>query len=110
MVGIVAVVAVAGLAWLIWAAAVHSSPTVSARVSTYRVVSDSRIDAVVTIDRPDPSVAVVCRISAQAEDFQPVGELNLPVEATADRVVDTSVSLTTVRRATTVVVRECTPG
>jgi hypothetical protein len=106
---IVGLVATVGLGWLIWAGLVHANPAVSARVSTYQVVSDSRIDATVTVDRPDPSVPVVCRISAQAADFQPVGELNLPVEASSARVVDVDISITTLRRATTAVVRECTP-
>jgi hypothetical protein len=107
LIGIVAGVAAVSLAWLIWAALVHSRPAVSARVATYTVVSDTRIDATVTVDRPDPSVEVVCRVSAQAADFQPVGELNLAVEASAEKVVNLDVSITTLRRATTAVVREC---
>jgi Domain of unknown function (DUF4307) len=107
LIGIVVVVAAVSLGWLVWAGLVHSNPTVSARVPSYTVVSDTRIDVTVTVDRPDPSIAVVCRISAQATDFQPVGEVNLPVQASADRVVDVTVSITTLRRATTAVVREC---
>jgi hypothetical protein len=110
LIGVVAVVAAVSLGWLIWAGLVHSNPTVSARVPSYTVVSDTRIDVTVTVDRPDPSIAVVCRISAQATDFQPVGEVNLPVEPSADRVVDVEVSITTLRRATTAVVRECSPA
>ena len=110
LIGIVAVVAVASLSWLVWTALVHARPVVSADVVAYTVVSDSRIDATVTVDRTDPSVPVVCRVSAQAEDFQPVGELNVPVEATTDRVVNVGVSITTLRRATTAVIRECSPA
>ena len=109
LIGIVAVVAAASIGWLIWAGLVHANPTVSAKVPAYTVVSDTRIDVTVTVDRPDPSIAVVCRVSAQAPDFQPVGEVNLPVEASTARVVDVKVSITTVRRATTAVVRECSP-
>ena len=110
LIGIIAVVAVGSLSWLIWTALVHAEPVVSAKVAAYTVVSDSRIDATVIIDRPDPSIPVVCRVSAQAEDFQPVGEVNLPVEATAEGVVNTTISITTVRRATTAVIRECSPA
>lgn len=109
LIGLVAVAAAGALGWLVWAALVHANPTVSARVSAYEVVSDTRIDATVTVDRPDPSVAVICRVSAQAADFQPVGEVNLPVAASTERLVDVGVSLTTLRRATTAVVRECSP-
>ena len=110
LIAIIAVVSVGSLSWLIWTALVHAEPVVSAKVAAYTVVSDSRIDATVIIDRPDPSIPVVCRVSAQAEDFQPVGEVNLPVEATAEGVVNTTISITTVRRATTAVIRECSPA
>jgi hypothetical protein len=110
LIGIIAVVAVGSLSWLIWTALVHAEPVVSAKVAAYTVVSNSRIDVTVIIDRPDPSIPVVCRVSAQADDFQPVGEVNLPVEATEARVVNTTISITTVRRATTAVIRECSPA
>jgi hypothetical protein len=110
VIAIVAVVAAGSLTWLIWTALVHAEPVVSAKVAAYTVVSDSRIDATIIIDRPDPSIPVVCRVSAQAEDFQPVGEVNLPVKGTADGVVNTTISITTVRRATTAVIRECSPA
>ena len=109
LVSVVAVVAVVGLGWLLWTASVQSRPAVSANVAAFTVVSDTRIDATVTVDRPDPSLPVVCRISAQATDFQPVGEINLRVEQSAYQVVDVPVSITTVRRATTATVRECSP-
>jgi hypothetical protein len=109
LVGIIAVIAAGSLTWLIWTALVHAEPVVSAEVAAYTVVSDSRIDATVIVDRPDPSIPVVCRVSAQAEDFQPVGEVNLAVPATADGVVNQTISITTVRRATTAVIRECSP-
>ncbi|MDN5762623.1 MAG: DUF4307 domain-containing protein [Microlunatus sp.] len=109
LVGVVVAVAAVALGWLVWAGLAQSSPAVSAKVSAYTVVSDTEIAATVTVDRPDPSVPVVCRISAQAEDFQPVGEVNLKVDPSEHGVVDAPVSITTVRRATTATVRECSP-
>ena len=88
LIAIVAVVAVGSLSWLIWTALVHAEPVVSAKVAAYTVVSDSRIDATVIIDRP----------------------VNLPVEATPEGVVNTTISITTVRRATTAVIRGCSPA
>lgn len=109
IVAVIAVIAAGSLFWLVRTAAVHSQPVVTAKVTGFTVVSDTRIDATVTVDRADPSVAVVCRVSAQATDFQPVGEVNLAVPPTSARVVDADVSITTLRRATTAVVRECSP-
>ena len=92
---------------LIWVASVQSSPPVSARISAYTVQSDTRITATLTVDRPDPARPVVCRVLAQSPDFQPVAERLVQVPASTFRVVDVSVDLTTLRRATTAVVKEC---
>ena len=63
----------------------------------------------VIVDRPDPSIPVVCRVSAQAEDFQPVGEVNLAGGSERGRGGRTRpISITTIRgAATTAVIREC---
>lgn len=110
LIGVVGLLVVVSMSWLVRTALVQSRPVVSAQVSAFTVVSDTRIDATVTVDRRDPSVPVVCRVSAQAVDFQPVGELNLSFEATRDRVVNKTVPITTLRRATTAVIRECSPA
>lgn len=105
----VAVLAAVSLTWLVRTALHHAEPVVSAQVPGFTVVSDAAIKVTVTVQRPDPSIAVNCRVSAQAADFQPVGELNVPFEATADKVVNQTVTIKTVRRATTAVVSECSP-
>lgn len=106
-VALIAVVAAVSGGWLIWAATIRSHPDVSGVISAYAVRSDTRLDATLTIDRADPSRAAACRVMAQATDYQPVGEQTVTVPAAAQNVVDVEVSLTTLRRATTAVVREC---
>ncbi|MFT4164411.1 MAG: DUF4307 domain-containing protein [Microlunatus sp.] len=108
-VAIVATIAVAGLIWLVLTALQHAAPVVSGQVPGYTVVSDTKITVTVTIDRSDPSIPVACRVSAKAVDFQPVGELIVPFEATDEKVVNQTVTITTVRRATTAVVNDCSP-
>ena len=93
--------------WLIWVASVRANPPVSARIAAYTVQSDTRITATLTVDRPNPARPVACRVLAQATDFQPVAEQLVRVRASTSRVVDVRVDLTTLRRATTAVVREC---
>lgn len=95
------------LGWLIWAALVYSRPEVSALVSGYEV-ADTSISVKFTVDRPDPSRPVTCRVIAQSADFQTVGELQVPVEATAAKIVDVTVELKTFRRATSASVKGCT--
>ena len=108
LVALVAVGAAVGMGWLIWAALVHANPPVSADVSSFEVVSDTRMKVTMTVQRPDPSVAVTCRVLAQATDFQPVAEQEVPVPASDVALADLHVELTTLRRATSASVSGCT--
>lgn len=107
---LVALVGIAVLiagSWLIWVATVRSNPPVAANISAYTVLSDTRITATLTVERPDPARPVACRVMAQAPDFQPVAERVVPVRASEARLVNVEVEMVTLRRATTAVVREC---
>jgi hypothetical protein len=103
----VGVLAAVAIGWLVWAATFHSSPPVRAEVSAYEVVSDSRIKVTVTVNRRDPAQPVACRVMAQATDFQPVAEELVRVPPRPENVVDVKIELTTLRRATTATVRDC---
>jgi Domain of unknown function (DUF4307) len=107
LVGLISVGVVLALTWLVWIALVHSRPTVAAQVLAFRIISDSSVSATISVERRDPSVPVTCRVLAQAPDFQPVGEQQVPVAAGSERLVEVNLVLTTLRRATTVVVRGC---
>jgi hypothetical protein len=98
---------VIAMSWLIWAALVHSRPAVAAQVAAYAVTSDTTMSVTISVDRRDPSVPVTCRLIAQAEDFQPVAEQQVPIEASTARVVDKRIVLTTMRRATSASVKVC---
>ena len=108
LVSLTSVGVVLALTWLVWTALLHSRPVVAAEVVTFRIDSDTSIAATISVERRDPSLPVTCRVLAQAADFQPVGEQLVPVAASSDHVVNASVVLTTLRRATAVVVRDCT--
>ena len=108
LVGLIAAGVVLALTWLIWTALEHSRPTVAAHVQAYRITSDRAASVTLAIERRDPSIPVTCRVLAQAIDFQPVGEKQVPVAASSDRVVEINVELRTLRRATAVVVKGCT--
>jgi Domain of unknown function (DUF4307) len=107
LVALIGLILLVGGTWLLWVASVRANPPVSARISAYTVQSDTRVTATLTVDRADPTRPVACRVMAQATDFQPVGEEVVEVRGTADQVVNVRVDLTTLRRATTAVVREC---
>ena len=107
LVGLISVGVVLGLTWLVWTALLHSRPVVAAEVVTLRIDSDTSVSATISVERRDPSMPVTCRVLAQAADFQPVGEQQVAVAASSDHVVKASVILTTLRRATAVVVKGC---
>jgi hypothetical protein len=107
LVGLIGVGVVLGLTWLVWTALLHSRPLVAAQVVTFRIDSDTSVSATISVERRDPSVPVTCRVLAQAVDFQPVGEEQVSIAASSDRLVDLNLMLTTLRRATAVVVKGC---
>jgi len=107
---LVAVGVVGAIAWLIWAASSYATPAISAQVSGYTVTSNTTIDVTLTVDRRDPTRPAICRVLAQASDFQPVAEQQIVIAAGGPRLVDARVTLTTLRRATTAVAKGCTVG
>ena len=108
LVGLISVGVVLAMTWLVWTALLHSRPAVAAHVQAFRIDSDTAVSVTITVERRDPSVPATCRVLAQAVDFQPVGEQQVPVAAASDRVVEVTAALTTLRKATAVVVRGCT--
>jgi hypothetical protein len=109
LVGVVALLAAIFLAWLTWAALVRANPAVSGDVTSYRVLSDREVAFTLTVERPDPSRAAVCRVVAQAADYQAVGALDVEVPPRTERVVDITMTLKTLRRATNAAYKSCSP-
>ena len=107
-VGLISVGVVLGVTWLVWTALLHSRPIAAGHIQSFQITSDSSVSVTLAVERRDPSVPVTCRVLAQASDFQPVGEQQVPVAAASDRVVEVTAALTTLRKATAVVVRGCT--
>ena len=99
-------VAVAGW-WLVTTAWQRARPPISAEVSAFQVETDTKINVTLTVERPDPSVPVTCRVVAQANDAGIVGEQAVTVPAAAARQMELSVTLITLRRAVSVEVRGC---
>jgi hypothetical protein len=107
LLGLIGIGVVIAMTWLIWTALLHSRPAVAAHIQTFRIDSDTSVSVTLTVERRHPSVPATCRVLAQAADFQPVGEQQVPIAASRDRVVDVNFALTTLRRATTVVAKGC---
>ncbi len=99
--------ALVGLLWLVWSGLYGANPAVSARVSAFHVVSDTQVDAVVTVQRPHPSSVARCTVTAKAVTYETVGELPVEIAGSPDELVDVPVSLRTFKRATSVDVGGC---
>ena len=108
LLGLISVGVVIAMTWLVWTALLHSRPAVAAHIQTFDIDSDTSVLVTLAVERPDPTVPATCRVMAQATDFQPVGEQQVPIAASRNRVVNVNFVLTTLRRATTVVVKGCT--
>jgi hypothetical protein len=104
---VVLLVAVAGW-WLVTTAWQRARPPFSAEVSAFQVETDTKINVTLTVERPDPSLPVTCRVVAQANDAGIVGEQAITVPAAATSRMDFSVTLITLRRAVLAEVRGCT--
>jgi len=109
LIALIGVGAALALWWLVGTALHHARPTAAAQVSAFDVRSDTKIAVTMTVDRLDPSIPVTCRLVAQAQDFQIVGEQAVHVPGGAVRLVNVKLELVTLRRATTAVAKGCTP-
>jgi hypothetical protein len=110
LIGLISVAVVLALTWLGWTALRYSQPAVAAQVQAFEITSDTSVAVTISVQRPDPSVPVTCRVLAQAADFQPVGEQQVSVAPGTRQLVEVSVVLTTLRRATAVVIKGCAVG
>jgi hypothetical protein len=93
--------------WLVTTAWDRAYPPAAAEVTDFRIESDTKINVTFTVDRPNPSVAVTCRVVAQASDLQVVGEQAVPVPPADDRKIDRNVTLITLRRAVLATAQDC---
>jgi hypothetical protein len=108
LVALISVAVVLALTWLIWTALRHSQPAAAAHVQSYQITSDTSVSVTISVQRQDPTVPVICWVLAQAADFQPVGEQQVPIAASSHQIVNVNLVLTTLRRATAVEIKGCT--
>jgi hypothetical protein len=109
-IALIAILSGLALWWLVATALHHARPVAAARVSAYTVRSDTRMAITMTVDRLDPTVAVTCRLVAQAQDYQIVGERAVRVPSSTVRLLNVNIELVTLRRATSADVKGCTTG
>lgn len=105
---VVALLAVAGLSWTVWTGLDMATPAVAGRLDTYDVISDTETRFTLSVERPDPSQAATCRVIAQADNFERVGELSVEIPPGDQQLIRLDVELRTFRRAVSVSLDGCT--
>lgn len=107
---VLGLVVLAMIGYVVWVAAHKANPPVTGRIDTFAVVSDNEMKATLTVDRPDPSVAVKCFLIVQALSYDRVGERWVEVPPGTAQLTDLEVSLRTFKRGTAISVDSCTPS
>ena len=107
--GVLAVVVVMLIGYVIWVAVHRASPPVTGRIDTFQVVSDTEMKASLTVDRPDPSVAVKCFLIVQAVGYDRVGERWIEVPAGTEKLTTVDAAVRTFKRGTAISVESCGP-
>ncbi len=107
LVGIVAVVGAVFLAWVLWTAWLHAEPEVSGQVPSFSFPSDTSAALTLTVQRRDPSTPVTCRVIVQSVNHATVGQKDISVAATPERLVNVTTTIRTLKRGTSVSVLEC---
>lgn len=107
---VLGVVVLAMIGYVAWVAAHKANPPVTGRIDTFAVVSDNEMKATLTVDRPDPSVAVKCFLIVQAVSYDRVGERWVEVPPGTAELTTVEVSLRTFKRGTAISVDSCTPS
>ena len=107
---VLGIVVLAMIGYVVWVAAHKANPPVTGRIDTFAVVSDNEMKATLTVDRPDPSLAVKCFLIVQAVSYDRVGERWVEVPAGTERLTTVGVSLRTFKRGTAITVESCTPA
>lgn len=106
-VAVAALLALVGASWLVWAGLYGATGVVTARVDAFTVRSDTRIDVVLTVERPDPTRGAECLLYAQAVSYERVAEAPVVVPAGGQQLTRLTFELRTFKRATTAVVGNC---
>jgi hypothetical protein len=109
VVALVAVVAmvVSGVGFVGWSVFFHSTPEVSSRLTSFRIVDEHEVNADIEVGRESQFTEASCRLRAIADDHTVVGEVNVPVvDGPVQRAL--RVPIRTERRATSVELVGCT--
>jgi len=109
-IGIIVVVAAVFVGWVAWAGVGLATPAVSGRINSFDIESDTASAFHLTVERRDASVTAVCRVIAQADNFERVGELSVEVPPGTSTRIEVNDRIKTFRRPTSISLDGCHVG
>ncbi|MFW6597288.1 DUF4307 domain-containing protein [Propionibacteriaceae bacterium Y2011] len=109
-IGLVVAGAALALAWVVWAGLAMATPAVDAQVTRFEVLSDTEARFTATVQRHDTGVAARCRVIAQADNFERVGEVTIELAPGGSELTEVEQTMRTFRRATSLSVDRCSSG
>ncbi|MFV0407611.1 MAG: DUF4307 domain-containing protein [Propioniciclava sp.] len=104
---LVGLILAVGGPWLVWTASSGANPAISAKLVAFDVTSDTTVDVRFTVQRPDPTLAGVCSLRAQAIGTDTVGQLDVVVEPGENELTDYEVTVRTFKPATSASIIAC---
>ncbi len=107
--GVAGTLAVVLVSWTVWTGLSKASPPIDGQVTAFETFED-RVDVNVVIQRPDPSIPGRCFVTAQATNFERVGEVWVDAPVSTETKMDFQLAVRTFRRATTATVDRCESG
>ncbi|RMB62203.1 DUF4307 domain-containing protein [Tessaracoccus antarcticus] len=108
LVAVVAVAAlVAAISVVVVAGVQRSNPPVAAMVRQFDVTSPQEIAVTIVVQRTDPGQAATCSLFAQAVSYEYVGELDVEVPPGTETLTTVSLTMKTLKQATSVSVERC---
>ena len=109
-IALAALIVAVGVPWMLWSGLHAANPAVAAKLLAFDVRSDSEVDVTITVERPDPSVAGVCTLKAQAVSYDTVGQLDVELPPGTERLETLKVVVRTFKPATSVSIVACRAG
>ena len=96
-----------GIPWLLWSAWHHANPESRTTVVSFAPIDDKSISITFELTRRDPSVAFLCTLIARDIDRNVVGEKDLEVPPSDQKIIRESTAISTRLRAVNADVLRC---
>jgi hypothetical protein len=96
-----------GIPWLLWSAWHHSNPVIQSSLVSFSPIDEKSIEITFDITRRNPEQSVLCTLVARDIDKNVVGESDLSIAPSSERIIRESATIPTRLRAVNAAVLRC---